>query len=76
MIKNVGTASVGYDEATKVLRLVFGRQVIEIKNIDMEMFAELCAAFGYFRDRFNSKQEIIKYKSIDKFFFLNGKGVK
>ncbi len=71
-MKSVGSASINYDEERKVLLLRLGPTVVEFKGVDMEMFAELCAAFGYFRDRFNSKREVIKYKSVDKYFFVGG----
>jgi hypothetical protein len=66
-MKTVGSASINYDEDRKVLLIQLGSTVVEFKNVDMETFAELCAAFGYFRDRFNSREEVIRYRSIDHF---------
>ncbi len=60
-----GMAHVSYEEDRKVLMLHLGNKVIEVKGVDIELFAELCAAFGYFRDRFNDKKEVIRYRSID-----------
>jgi hypothetical protein len=63
----VGSVTVNYDEDSKVLMITIGGTVVEFRNIDMEMFAELCAAFGYFRDHLRDNKAVIRYRTADIF---------